>query len=709
MSRITFGGLSSGLDTNALINGLLELERQPIVQKEERIKVLQQKKDAWRDINMRLRHLRSTVQELYKKENMLSKQAVSTNTAYVQATAESTAVNGTYELKISKLATNHTVTMKSDIQTLLGKSTTEAMGLTGNFVLNGVKIEVKSEDTLEDLRDKINNSAAEAEASIIAGHLILKSKTSGLEGALAMSYASGDDVLNTLGICDSEGSFYNKTLPVNHTVSMQSDIEALLGMDETEPLGLAGIFEINGAQIEIESEDTLEDLRDKINSSAAEVEATIVGGHLILKSKISGLGGLMAMSYVSGDDILNTLEIYDSVSGFYDETLPANYTVSMQSDIQSLLGKDVAESLGLAGIFEINGAQIEVTEEDTLEDLRDKINSSVADVEATIVGGQLILESKTSGPEGAIAMSYLSGDDVLNTLEIYNSRGGSFYKETLKAQDAEFSINGISVTRSSNEVKDLIDGVTFRLYGGGAESVYVKISSDTEKAAAAVAAFVEQYNSVNSFIREKLEKPGKNQSEGSTVGLLQGDTTLMKIERNLRSLINSPVSNYRSKTEDGAEQKKYYSFSSIGVTTIDKEGYLQFDAEKFISALEDDPEAVYELLNFEITDEYGVGTGQFDGLGVTLDNYLKGLLVAEQDSLGRTIYPISVREEEAVQRRIDELYRQIEVREERLLRYEERLITQFTALEKYIASMQSQGQDLDNLIKQLPGFGSSKK
>ena len=144
MSRITFGGLASGLDTNTMINQLIELERQPIVQKEQRIQVLEQVKDAWRDINMRLRHLRSTVQELSKKENILSKQAVSTNTSYVQATADSSAENATYELKVNKLATNHTVAMNSDIQTLLGKSKDEAMGLTGNFVLNGVEIKVES-------------------------------------------------------------------------------------------------------------------------------------------------------------------------------------------------------------------------------------------------------------------------------------------------------------------------------------------------------------------------------------------------------------------------------------------------------------------------------------------------------------------------------------------------------------------------------------
>lgn len=502
---ISLGGLASGLDINNIINQLVELERQPIVQQEERINNLERVRNAWRDVNTRLRNLRTTVQELIKESNFLSKLASSTNPAVVQAAATSAAENATYELTVSQLATRHTIAMENDIVSLLGKSATEAMGLTGKFLLNG-------------------------------------------------------------------------------------------------------------EEIEVESGDSLSALKNKINSSEAGVEASIIAGHLILKSNVSGAGGEIQISHVSGDDLLNTLKIYDSTTG-------------------------------------------------------------------------------------------------------------SFYNETIEAQDARFTLNGITITRSGNEIKDLITGVTFTLYGESAESTYIRISTDTEKAVAAVGSFVEQYNSVNDFIREKLQKPESVHSTVSSklknaekdddndrgIGLLQGNTTLMKIERTLRNLIHAPVSDYRYETEDGWEQKKYYSFASVGVTTIDKEGYLQFNADRLISALEDDPEAVYELFKFEIKDEDGGGTGQFDGLGVTLDNYLKRLLITEQDEQGRTLYPITVQQEQATLRRIEELERRIEIREERLLRYEERLIRQFTSLEKYISTMQSQSDNLANLIRQLTGFKNEQQ
>jgi len=483
MSGISLGGLASGLDVNSIISQLVELERQPIVQNEERVAELEQVRNAWRDINTRLRNLRTTIQELSEESNFLSKQGASTDPTVVQATADSSAENATYELTVSQLATQHTVAMQNDIQSLLGKSTTEAMGLAGIFTLNGVEIEVQSSDSLSALQNTINNSEANVEATIIAGHLILK--------------------------------------------------------------------------------------------------------------------------------------------------------------------------------------------------------------------------SNVSGAEGGLEMSHVSGDDVLDTLEVYNSGTSSFYNETLEAGDAQFTLNGISLTRSSNEIEDVVTGVTFTLYGESTESTYIQISTDTEKAVEAVTAFVEQYNSTYEFIREKLQKPEEDDDSDSGIGLLQGDTTLMKIEQTLRNLVHDPVSGYRYETEDGWEQKEYYSFATLGVTTIDKEGYLQFNSDQLVSALEDDPEAVYELFKFEIEDEYGVGTDQYDGVGVRLDNYLKRLLISEQDSQGRTLYPISVQQEEAALSRIEELEQRIEIQEERLTRYEERLIEQFTNLETYISSVQSQSEELANLISQL--------
>lgn len=498
MSRITFGGLASGLDTNLMIEQLVQLEREPIVRKEKRIEELDRVRDTWRDINMRLRHLRGTLEGLLDRDNFQSMRGESTDPSMVTAQAGSGATPATYELHVHQLATNHTVTMNTDVQTLLDKGVNDALGIDGVF--------------------QIKNLSPEGEEYV---------------------------------------------------------------------------------EIQVQATDSLSTLKNKINTAHAGVTASIIAGHLVL-------------------------------------------------------------------------------------------------------------ESNETGAENELEMAHVSGQDVLGALQIVDPDTSTFYRETLAAQDSHFTINGVSAMRSSNMVDDVIDDVTFSFNNVTTTPVHVQIGADTERAVETLAAFVEQYNSVNEFIREKLAK--REEGETGSRGMLQGDTTLMKIERTLRTLVNSPVSNARYQDEDGNwQQKEYSSLASLGVMTFDKEGFLQFNENRLMVALQDDPEAVFEVMKFKVADGEEFGVDEHSGVAVELDNYLRRLLMTEQASDGSILRPISVQQEASIQRRIDEINRRIDIREERLLRYEERLIRQFTSLEKYIASMQSQGQELQNMINQMTGFGSGNR
>ncbi len=491
MSRITFGGLASGLDSNHLIDQLLELQGQPIRRKEKQIEELKVKQDTWRDVNMRLRHLRETVRKLTDKNFFLEKHAHSSDPAVVSAAVKNTAEDALYEVVVGQLATHHRVISGSRVEDLgLGAETVhDALGLQGSFAF-------------------------------------LKSS----------AHDSGED-------------------------------EEIV--------------------IEVVQSDSLSTLRNKINASGAALEASLIDGHLILKSTVSGKDGEIRVS--DEDDILLSLDILDAEENYSDE---------------------------------------------------------------------------------------------------------------VAAQNAFFNINGVNVERSSNTVEDLIDGVTLLLESAAPEQVVrLQVAADVEPAAEAFYAFVEQYNSVNDFLREKLDEEGQ----------LQGDTTLMRVQGQLRSLLSQPVQDYGRMTEEGWEQKKYYALASLGITTLDKEGYLQFNQEQLAAAMRDDPEAVFNVLKFEFKDEYGRGTGEYGGVAVELDNYMQRLLNSTLDERGRTMQPITVQQEQSIQRRIDDIFRRIERREEQLLRYEERLIREFTALEKMISSLNSQSEEMARMIDQLPGFGDRKQ
>ena len=64
IGRPTFGGLASGLDTNALLSGLLELERQPLQRIQSRRAEVANQRSLMRDLNSRLVKLREAAQAL---------------------------------------------------------------------------------------------------------------------------------------------------------------------------------------------------------------------------------------------------------------------------------------------------------------------------------------------------------------------------------------------------------------------------------------------------------------------------------------------------------------------------------------------------------------------------------------------------------------------------------------------------------------------
>ena len=125
-----------------------------------------------------------------------------------------------------------------------------------------------------------------------------------------------------------------------------------------------------------------------------------------------------------------------------------------------------SDDLGLSGVVSlgvVDGDAVEVTITDTmsLADIADAINAESDDtgVQATVLqvsssSYRLVLTSVDTGE--TIAASAVSGDDVLNSLGLTDS-DGAFADVLQEAQDAILTLDGIEVTRSSNDIDDLLD------------------------------------------------------------------------------------------------------------------------------------------------------------------------------------------------------------------------------------------------------------
>lgn len=385
----------------------------------------------------------------------------------------------------------------------------------------------------------------------------------------------------------------------------------------------------------------------------------------------------------SNEDIVSASATSDAEAGSYQVDVKG---VAQQHRLGATtkVNKDnpLSDELETAvdGDISVNGTAITVDTDETLTSLKNKINDSGAGVSATIIDGNLVMESNQTGTENSINLTD-NANNLLDNLGLNGDLNDTNNDSVLQtAQDAEIEINGISnITSSDNTFSDAVDGVTFNINDGAqpGDSATIDVSRDTEKASSAVEGFVEQYNSVMNFIDGKLDYDPETEEAGA----LQGDSTLMRLQMRLRSMVTDRVDNDSS----------YNQLSSVGIS-VDRDGVMSFDSGELTDALQDSPQDVMNLFTAE-QDEEG-----FDGVGTRMDSYVDQLLQSNTGTIPRRL--------EFYNTRMDNIDDDIEDKTRRLESTRERYKEQFTAMETAMSEMQQQQSWMQNQLSSL-GSGAS--
>ena len=179
------------------------------------------------------------------------------------------------------------------------------------------------------------------------------------------------------------------------------------------------------------------------------------------------------------------------------------------------------------------------------KDIVDAINAqtSTTNVQASIVqvsstSYQMVL----TGTEDAADISYssTSGDDIMNELGVTDS-SGSFTNVIQEAQSAEFTLDGISMTRNTNDISDVLSGVTFNLLQATPDgtSLNISIETDTSQIQSALETFVTNYNAFRDEVIAQQATATDGTADSSAV--LFGDGTMRNIMDALQNALNSTI------------------------------------------------------------------------------------------------------------------------------------------------------------------------
>ena len=208
------------------------------------------------------------------------------------------------------------------------------------------------------------------------------------------------------------------------------------------------------------------------------------------------------------------------------------------------------DELGYSGTFSIgleggSTSDITVTSTMSLQDIVDAINAqtSTTNVQASIVqvsstSYQMVL----TGTEDAADISYssTSGDDIMNELGVTDSSGG-FTNVIQEPQSAEFTLDGIAMTRDTNDISDVLTGVTFSLLQATPDgtSLNISIEPDTSQIESAIETFVTNYNAFRDEVIAQQATATDGTADSSAV--LFGDGTMRNIMDALQNALNSTV------------------------------------------------------------------------------------------------------------------------------------------------------------------------
>lgn len=207
-------GIASGLDTDAIVDQLLELEKAPFRETEARKEGFENELSAWRSLNTRLLALDISVGQLQSDDLFLNRKASSSNEETLKVDAKAGKDLGNYSFTVESLAVNQQLISDGYSESTSPLDITSVSIQIGTALFDPIEIDDESR-TLEGLRDAINVADQGVRASIIdAGEsagserykLMLTAENSGTAGEASFTFETtqggSEPVLNVLQAAD---------------------------------------------------------------------------------------------------------------------------------------------------------------------------------------------------------------------------------------------------------------------------------------------------------------------------------------------------------------------------------------------------------------------------------------------------------------------------------------------------------------------------
>jgi flagellar hook-associated protein 2 len=373
----------------------------------------------------------------------------------------------------------------------------------------------------------------------------------------------------------------------------------------------------------------------------------------------------------ANEELLSATATADAAPGVYEIEV-VRLAASQKLASAAVASADTSVGSGTLTVS-VGGAAFSVqidSEAGSLADIRTAINAAPdnAGVTATLItandGVRLVLTARATGAANTLTVTQSGGDGGLAALAYDPGNGIANLTELQAASDAQVVIDGFIYDSPDNQISEAVTGLTLQLLSvaPGSPST-LTVGDDSKASSKLVTDFVAAYNSVIKTLRELTNFNAATKAAGP----LLGDPTLRGFQSALRNEVTRPL-------ESGGE---FQALFEIGLTT-GVDGSLTVDSGRLGEAMADGYSAIAAL--FGATDT---------GVAQRLEALLAGFLDNEGIIDART---------DGIQSGIEGLADAREALDRRLEQVEQRLRSQFTALDTLVSQFRSTG---DFLARQL--------
>jgi flagellar hook-associated protein 2 len=599
-------GLSSGIDWKTMLEQLREVENKKVVLIQNQEKTYQDRLTAWQGINTKLLSLKTAARTLNQTDQFdLYKTALSSNTTtaaddILSVNTSSDAAPGTYQIKVISLASAQKLSSTS-----YGSRTT-ALNLSGDLIVGGKTVKISATDTLQGIRDKINNantgtSPSGVTASVVnygtdGYRLILTSDT---EGAAGISLLNGGstDLVGALGFADASAKTAKNVLTGgNKSDSFSAADKAIGGSDllnlTSAQSGTVSVT-LNGTTQSVSinlATDSLNTIRDSINTAFGSTVASVLNktddsGNTTYRLLIEG----NTITYGDSNNILETLGILkrggvSAERGVTGDVANNSAGAAITSgtlikDIDGYNNYSSGDTITFSG-KNTSGADVShvftITDSTTINDLLTTITAQYGNVTASVTSdGRVRVADNVIGDTNlAVTLTPSKSTVTFDTDSNFGALSNIRVRQVQAGADAEITVDGVTVRPSSNTVADVIPGVTLNLKeADSGTTVTLQASRDNDGIKEKISGFMNAYNDVMDAVNTHLKYNADTKQPG---GILFGDGTLRTLKSNLTHIALGRVS--------GVDQ----NFSTLGLIglKIGTDNKLTIDEDTLKSSLE---------------------------------------------------------------------------------------------------------------------------